>query len=140
MERTFFNFGAPYGCSTQDNDKPQRHTCGLCRARFNDHGLSVWLNVPYAFPMCGDCLRATPRRLAELARRVATVLRKRPDHPGDDPNTNIEFADQLLEFADHAETLNSIDPIMNGTIARKIGEAYRELDARPARRRSGKAA
>jgi hypothetical protein len=48
----------------------------------------------------------------------------------------MRSADDLLRVAGLFDTLDSLDAIFGGTLARKIGEAYRELDPP----RKGKAA
>jgi hypothetical protein len=128
-----FFFGAMEGCNFAQSG-PERRTCDFCGARFNDHGLGLWLmgakwGAAYGGMMCGACLTASPKRLAELARERAPILRKRRPDRGDDRNYNIERADDMLRLAALFDTLDSIDAIDGGTLARKIGEAYRELDA-----------
>jgi hypothetical protein len=55
-----------------------------------------------------------------------------------DANTNTKWADDLLRVAVLFDTLDSLDPIDGGILARKIGEGYRELDI-PPKARKGKA-
>lgn len=130
-----FYFGAPRGCSY--SHESGRHTCSLCGKKFLDHGLAVFLDEMYFhFELCGDCLTADPKRVAEKARKYAPILRKTRPRRGDDADMNTRWADDLLLVADLFDTLDSLDAILGGTLARKIGEGYREMEApRPQRTR-----
>ena len=122
------------------------HTCPICGTRFDDYGLPVtlcgWANGdtsggPWIGEICGGCLTSSPQRLAELARARAPLVRVKRPRRGDDADTNINLANDLVRGAEMLETLESIDNLSDGVFARKIGEAYRELDDR---KRTGKAA
>jgi hypothetical protein len=120
---------------------PSRHTCGICGARFYDFSLPVNLEGettegPWVGDLCGECLTSSPKRLAELARERAPILRVKRPRSGDDADTNVQWADDLLRAADMLESLGRIDDLPGGTLARKIGEGYREMEAsRPQRTR-----
>ncbi len=96
------------------------------------------LNVlNYHFDVCGDCLTADPKQVAEKARAYAPILRRTIPDRGADRDMNIEWAKALLLVAGLFGRIDSIEAIADGVMARHIGEAYRELNA-PKRR--GKAA
>ncbi len=121
---------------------PRRNTCGICGARFYDFSLPGNLEGetrkgPWVGYLCGECLTSSPKRLAELAREYAPILRRKRIRNEDDEGANVRLAGHLLRAADMLESLGCIDEIPGGTFARKIGEGYRELNAR---KRIGKAA
>lgn len=131
-----FFFGCPPGLSSTPD--PERHTCPICNGRFNDHGCSVWLDgstdlYSHIGVLCGSCLTSSPKHIAHLARERAPILRHTRPRRGDDDDTNIKWADNLLRLATLFDKLSSLDAISGGTLARKIGEAYQELD--PQRKR-----
>ena len=136
-----FYFGAEPG--VEGPDCPEQHTCAICAREHSDHGLLVWLEGPEkgyeVGHLCGECLTSSPKRLAELLRERAPILREIIPDPDDDEDTNIRWADNLLLAAEVFDTPDSLDAIPGGTLARKIGEAYLELDNTP-KARKGKAA
>jgi hypothetical protein len=120
---------------------PRHNACGTCGARFYDFSLPVNLEGrtmkgPWIGYLCGKCLTSSPKRLAELAREYAPILRGKRIRNEDDAGANVRLAGNLLRAANMLESLGSIDAIPGGTFARKIGEGYRELNAR---KRIGKA-
>jgi hypothetical protein len=124
-----------FGCfpGLQSTNDPERHTCALCAKGFNDQGISVWLSSVFAGcgacvgVLCGECLTSDPKRLAQIARERAPILREKRPRRGDDEDMNFRWADDLILVADLFERLESLDAIPSGTIARKIGVVYREL-------------
>lgn len=134
-----FYFGCPPGLSS--TPEPERQTCPICDRRFNDHGCSVWLEGSidlgtHIGVLCGSCLTSTPKRIAHLARERAPILRDTRPRRGDDDDTNIKWADDLLRLATLFNTLDSLDAVPGGTLARKIGEGYGEMDDRKRTRKA----
>ncbi len=139
VDLAFFFAGGPEGSNC---GAAFWHTCPICGTRFNDHGLPVTLcgidtangdtcGGPWIGELCGGCLTSSPQRLAELARARAPFVRvKRPRH-GDDADENINLANDLVRGAEMLETLESIDNLSDGVFARKIGEAYWEIEGHP---------
>lgn len=135
-----FFFGGGNGATT--GPEPRRWTCGICGRGFNDHGLDVVLEgVTYLMgawvgDICGECLISSPKRLAERIRKWAPILREKRPRRGNDEDMNIKWADGLLRVATLFDTLDSLDAITGGTLARKIGEGYKDIEApRPQRTR-----
>jgi hypothetical protein len=120
-----------------------RWPCGICGKKTVRNGLSVGLELPlektyYGIEgLCDECLTSTPKRLAELARKRASVIEGKRPTRGDDDDSNIKKAIDLRRMADILDTVPCIDEIDGGILARKIGEAFMEEDDR---KRTGKAA
>ena len=113
-----------------------RVPCGICGKWTSHRGLSVGLELPlkemeYGIDeLCAECLTSTPKRLAELARERAYMIEGRRPRRGDDADSNIKKAFDLRRMADILDTVPCIDEIDGGILARKIGEAFREMDDR----------
>lgn len=135
-----FFFGGGNGAIT--GPEPQWWTCGICGKKFNDHGLDVVLEGvsldrgAWVGDICGECLTSVPKRLAERIREWAPILRGKRPRRGDDEDTNTNWADGLLRVATLFDTLDSLDAITGGALAREIGEGYKDMEAlRPQRPR-----
>jgi hypothetical protein len=138
-----FFFGGCNGSSVWH--EANRWTCGACGRKFYDHGLSVVLEGggytgPWVGEICGDCLTSDTKHLAEIMRGRAPILREMRPKRGDDADTNIRWADNLLLVAALFDALDSLDAITGGTFARRIGEGYKELNNPPKAGKARKAA
>lgn len=128
-----FTFANPDGLGPFDR---HRFNCGLCGTRFYDHGLPVFLDGHVWGTTCGECLRSETKRLAVISRDRAALIRTKRPPRGYDADTNIRWSEDLLRFAAIFDMVNSLDAIPGGTLARKIGEGYRELDDRKRTRKA----
>ncbi len=116
-----------------------RTPCGICGTKTRFDGLSVELEMPlkktnYGIEhLCPACLTSSPKRLAELARDRATRIEgKRVNRrSGDDEDMYVRMAVDLRNMAGLLEQFDNIDEIPNGILARKIGEAFLEMDGPP---------
>jgi len=113
-----------------------RSPCGTCGKGITRDGLSVELALPldeteYGIEgLCAECLTSSPKRLAELARDRASMIEGKRPRRSDDADSNIKRAVDLRRVADILDTVPCIDEIDGGILARKIGEAFREMEAR----------
>jgi hypothetical protein len=108
--------------------------CGTCGKKTHHIRLTVEMELPlketaYGIDgLCPECLTSPPKVIAERARnRAASIEVQRPGQH-EDADSNVRKAFDLRRMANILDTVESIDDIDGGILARKIGEAFVEMD------------
>lgn len=116
----------------------EEQTCSICGKDYFNHGITVILDgrkfpgkLGFFFYLCGECMLSAPKELARKIREYEPIVRKkRPTRKGgEDEDHYTKWADDMLKLADGFDRIESLDAIMDGVMARHIGEAYLELNA-----------